>query len=151
MSKAKTERHCPYSPPTLRLKVVAASAQREFDASDGTKAKLIHAAVCDMTRAQKATVYGHKNIATIEAAANGQASVMVKNYTVRSDDTLALRQNAVIFRTAPIDVPAALITEAKQLIFPESPVMTIKDILSSPLKSMRTVKGDIVTVSLCVC
>ncbi|KAJ8048378.1 hypothetical protein HOLleu_00661 [Holothuria leucospilota] len=126
----------PYNPP---IKVVLATRSEKITyKKDGTDKDMMYLALCDSTGHIKATLY---DLSKVEAFSNG-STIMVRNYLVRNDHTIAITSKSQIFKSSPLQVPDAVMQQAVCSVRPPTPPpIPLKEVHSSPVKTMTSVQG----------
>lgn len=127
------------TPYQLPLKaVIATRSEVIMYKKDDADKKMMYLALCDLSGYVKATLYDPEKVARIE---NG-STVVVKNYIVRNDNTIALTSQTKLFKTSPLEIPENIMTEAINSVRPATPPpMAISEIMHSPVKTMTSVVG----------
>ncbi|KAJ8042544.1 hypothetical protein HOLleu_13626 [Holothuria leucospilota] len=112
---------------------------------DGTKKSMMYVGLCDHSGHIKAILY---DLAKLDKITN-LTTVIIKNFILRLDHTLALTTQTKIFKTAPLELPDHIITEATNSVHPPTPPpQPIKTVKTSPIKTTTSVKGSVKQVHL---
>ncbi len=74
-------------------------------------------------------------------------SVLLKTYTFRNG-ALSIRPNQLLYRTADVTVTDGARNATRQMVNPDSPKKTIREILMGPAREMATVEGVVVKVCI---
>lgn len=140
----KMKREGPYTPP-IKVKVGGVSRQREYTNSNGEEKKYVILGLADNTMAVKATLY---DTTKMENLIEG-SSVMLFNIILKSDKTITLTAKTKVGKVAPLHVEDDLLRTARELaIPPPSPEVPLREVERSPVKTMLSVSGQIVGVSI---
>ncbi|KAJ8027670.1 ATP-dependent DNA helicase PIF1 [Holothuria leucospilota] len=128
----------PYHPP---LKVVLATrSDRIFYKKGTTDKEMMYVALCDTTGHLKATLYEPSKLDNIT---NG-STIIIRNYMVRDDKTIAITSQSQIFKSSQLQVPENLLSQAISSVRPPTPPpIPIKEVHTSPVKTLTSVSGVI--------
>ncbi|KAJ8030338.1 ATP-dependent DNA helicase RRM3 [Holothuria leucospilota] len=127
----------PYHPP---LKVVLATrSDRIFYKKGTTDKEMMYVALCDTTGHLKATLYEPSKLDNIT---NG-STIIIRNYMVRDDKTIAITSQSQIFKSSQLQVPENLLSQAISVRPPTPPPIPIKEVHTSPVKTLTSVSGVI--------
>ncbi|KAJ8049987.1 hypothetical protein HOLleu_02983 [Holothuria leucospilota] len=128
----------PYHPP---LKVVLATrSDRIFYKKGTTDKEMMYVALCDTTGHLKATLYEPSKLDNIT---NG-STIIIRNYMVRDDKTIAITSQSQIFKSSQLQVPENLLSQAISSVRPPPPPpIPIKEVHTSPVKTLTSVSGVI--------
>lgn len=131
----------PYNPP---IKVVLATRSDQIVyKKDGVDKEMMYLALCDSTGYIKATLYEPSKI---EKFANG-STIMIRNYLVRNDKTMAITSHSQIFKSSHLEVPESILNQAISSVRPPTPPrVPIKEVHTSPVKTLTSVGGVIAQV-----
>ena len=101
--------------------------------------------VADETASVKLMVYGKDHHRRIKEG----SSYIFKELKIDGKDVKVVKVNASskVSETKPVFVPEEFEREAERLVYPESPLTSIKDIKSSPPQTYVSVEGTVSKVS----
>lgn len=78
-------------------------------------------------------------------------SVIILNYIFKTEPSegIVITKNSKVMKTASVEVSASLQTEAELIANPpQAKPLPIKQVKGSPVKSLVTVKGTVISVSI---
>lgn len=132
----------PYYPP---LKVILATRSEKITyKKDNVDKEMMYLGICDVTGHIKATLY---DLSQIDHFANG-SPIMIRNYLVRPDKTIAITSKSQIFRTGQLQVPDSILQQAVHSVRPPTPPpIPPKEVHSSPVKTITSIMGTVTQVS----
>lgn len=128
----------PYYPP---LKVILATRSEKITyKKDNVDKEMMYLGICDVTGHIKATLY---DLSQIDNFANG-SPIMIRNYLVRPDKTIAITSKSQIFRTGQLQVPDSILQQAVCSVRPPTPPpIPLKEVHSSPVKTITSIMGTV--------
>lgn len=142
----KMKREGPYVPP-ISVKICAISRQKEYVNADGEEKKYLILGIADTTMAAKCTLYDLTKVKDLEQG----KSAMLFNTIIKADNSITIISKSRVSRIGPITVPSEIENAAQVMANPPaSAEVTLKEIDKSPVKSMLSVRGQVVAVSIIV-
>ncbi|KAJ8050355.1 hypothetical protein HOLleu_03529 [Holothuria leucospilota] len=101
---------------------------------------MMYVALCDATGHLKVTLYEPSKLDNIT---NG-STIIIRNYMVRDDKTIAIPSQSQIFKSSNLQVPENLSSQAISSVRPPTaPPIPIKEVHVSPVKALTSVSGVI--------
>ncbi|XP_078121850.1 uncharacterized protein LOC144527577 [Sander vitreus] len=122
-------------------KVVQKSGLRTYKTKNKEKKVFFYLAVADKKASVKVMVYGKKRFQEIRE----QSSYLFKKLII-DEYGVKVTKSSKVAETSPVDVPEELAMEALKLIYPESPMYSIKEAKLSADKTDVTVEGTITEI-----
>lgn len=132
----------PYPTIMVRVCVIKVGHTATFNSSNGEKGF----SVADATEAMTATLSDETKFSQIREG----RSLTLRNFLVKGT-RLVLSKQTKIMAGQMVTVPKELSLKGISLITPQSPKKSLKEILDAPVKSISTVQGEVVKVSINVC
>ncbi|KAJ8050039.1 hypothetical protein HOLleu_03068 [Holothuria leucospilota] len=124
----------------IRGKIIAIGPEKDFITSSGEPRKFTQLGLATREKAIKVFHYAPEKIRMIKEG----NCVLIKNCNSRQDGHITLNSTSIMYMRANIDIPQAIIQDAKQLIHPpEARLVTIQEANASPVKSTVTLQGFI--------
>lgn len=139
----------PYSQP-LKVKVCGVSSTARYQVESGEKKEYCVIGIADHSMAMKATLYDISKKANL---AEG-TSVIVMNYIHKTEPTegIIIPKNTKVMKTFDVDVPTEIQRQGALIANPPpAETLTIKQVKRSPIKSLVSVKGTVISVSMNLC
>lgn len=144
LSKLKGSK--PYSQP-LKVKVCAVGTLQKYQVDSGEKKECFTVGLADATDALKGTVYDSSKLKILSPS----STVIVMNYIFKNDSepTVVITKNTKVLKTGAMEVPQGIMDKGEKIANPPPAVTRpIKDVKTSPVKSLVSVKGRVVSVSI---
>ena len=140
----KMKREGPYVPP-ISVKICGVSREKEYVNANGEEKKFVILGVADATMAVKCTLYDMTKLKDLEEG----KSAMLFNTIIKDDNAITLTSKSRVSRIGPVTVSTDIERVAKEIVNPPaSAEVTLKEVERSPVKSMLTIRGQIVAVSI---
>lgn len=132
----------PYYPP---MKVIVATrSEKIMYKKDNTDKEMMYLGLCDTSGHIKATLY---DLSKVDGLPNG-STVILRNYLVRPDKTLAITSKSQLFKSSQLQVPDDIIRQSVYSVRPPTPPpIPLKTVHSSPVKTVTSVTGVVTQVS----
>jgi hypothetical protein len=135
----------PYSVP-LKVKVAAVGQTQRYQTDSGERKEYLIVGLADTTDFIKAVVYDTSKLAGL----SDSSSVILMNYIYKNEAeaSVIITKNTKVMKTAPLDVPEYFLERAKSITNPPpAETLPLKDVKKSPVKTLVSVKGRIISVS----
>ncbi|XP_068587880.1 uncharacterized protein [Cebidichthys violaceus] len=123
-------------------KVVQKSGLRPYQTKDKARKCFFYLAVADETAGVKVKVYGKDRYDEIEVG----SSYLFSRSLIKEEKVIMVTKLSKVSQTRHVDVPEELEMEATRLIYPESPVYSIKDAKLSADKTKVSVEGTVTEI-----
>lgn len=136
----------PYPTTMVRVCVIKVGHTATFNSSNGEKGQMLNFSVADATEAMTATLSDETKFSQIREG----RSLTLRNFLVKGT-RLVLYKQTKIMAGQMVTVPKELSLKGIGIITPQSPKKSLKEILDAPVKSISTVQGEVVKVSIHVC
>lgn len=138
----KTNKDGPYSAP-VNVKICGVAGEKTYVNANGEEKKYAVLGVADSSMIAKCTLYDTSKLKVLQEG----NSVMLLNVIVKDNNSLTLTTKSRISKV--VKVSSERQKAAKEIAFPPmSSEVPLKDIEKSPIKSMLSVRGQIVAVSI---
>lgn len=137
----------PYSLP-LKLKVCAIGTNQKY-VTDGEKKEYTVVGLADTTDAIKGMVYDTSKLNNMQAS----ATIILMNYIFKNENegTVVITKTTKVLKKAQMDVPENLIEKGAAIANPPpAATLALRDVKRSPVKTLVSVKGRIISVSLII-
>lgn len=142
----KTGDSAPYPTTMVKVCIIKVGHIATFTSSNGEKGQMLNFSVADGTEAMTATLSDETKFSQIREG----RSLTLRNFLIKGT-RLVLSKQTKIMAGQMVTVPKELSIKGTSLITPQSPQKTLKEILDAPVKSIWTVQGEVVKVSINVC
>lgn len=139
----KSKGDSPYPTTMVKVNVVKVGHTASFTSSSGDKAAMLNFSVSDGTEAMIATLSDESQFGKVREG----RSLTIRNFLVKGN-RLVLSKMTKIMAGQTIQVPEILKTKAVTLIIAVSPSKTLKEVEESPVRTIMTVKGEIIKVNI---
>lgn len=136
----------PYAQP-LKVKVCAVGSIQKYQVDSGEKKECVTIGLGDATDAIKGTVYDTTKLKTLSA----NSTVIVMNYIFKNEGepAVVITKNTKVMKTGTMEVPLDVLEKGERIENPPPAVTRpIKAVKTSPVKSLVSVKGRVVSVSI---
>lgn len=136
-----------YSLP-LKLKVCAIGSTQKY-VTDGEKKEYTVVGLADTTDAIKGMVYDSSKLINMQAS----ATIILMNYIFKNENeaTVVITKTTKVLKTAHMDVPEHLMEKGAAIANPPpAATLALRDVKRSPVKTLVSVKGRIISVSLII-
>jgi hypothetical protein len=131
----------------INVKICGVTKENEYVNANGEGKKYVIIGVADSTMIAKCTLYVMSKLKDLQVG----NSIMLLNIIVKENNSLTLTVKSRISKIGEVKVSEERFQAAKEIAHPPiSPEMPLKDIEKSPVKSMMSVRGQIVAVSICI-
>lgn len=144
IKKLKASKPKPYSNP-LKVKVIGVGDKSTYTTADGKEKKLVPLGVADKEDSIKVSLYEVDKLQLLKAG----ECVVLSNYVYRVDPHPTIVVTAVtrVMKTSSFAVPEDVETTAKAIANPApAKIITIQDAKRSPIKSLVSIKGRVISV-----
>lgn len=139
----KLKRDGPYVPP-VTVRVCGVSAEKQYVNQSGEEKRLVYVGVVDSTMAVKCTFCDREMLRNMAVG----TTVMLMNMIVKPDNSITITSKSRVCKTGPVSVSAELERAALELaVPPTSPESPLIDVEKSPVKTMMSIRGQVVAVS----
>lgn len=140
----KTNKDGPYSAP-VNVKICGVAGEKTYVNANGEEKKYAVLGVADSSMIAKCTLYDTSKLKVLQEG----NSVMLLNVIVKDNNSLTLTTKSRISKVGDVKVSSERQKAAREIAFPPmSSEVPLKDIEKSPIKSMLSVRGQIVAVSI---
>ncbi|KAL7389297.1 hypothetical protein ABVT39_001228 [Epinephelus coioides] len=126
----------------IAAKVVQKSGLRTYKTKAKEKKCLFYLGVADETGCIKMTVYGKDHDKKLK-----EGSSYLFRKLIQDESGLKVTTSSIVSQTRSVNVPEQLEMEAQKLIYPESPVYSIKEAKSAADKTEVTVEGTVTEIN----
>lgn len=110
-----------------------------FTNANGEKGSILNFSIADGTEAMLVTLSDEAKMPTIKEG----RTLQIRNFIVKGS-RLVLSKQSKIMAGPSVQVPESLKEKAVTIIMPPSPTKTLKDAMSSPVREILTVQGQII-------
>lgn len=136
----KTKKDGPYSAP-VNVKICGVAGEKSYVNANGEEKKYAVLGVADSSMIAKCTLYDTSKLKVLQEG----NSVMLLNVIVKDNNSLTLTTKSRISKVGDVKVSSERQKAAREIAFPPmSSEVPLKDIEKSPIKSMLSVRGQIV-------
>ncbi|XP_049897339.1 uncharacterized protein LOC126388324 isoform X1 [Epinephelus moara] len=125
----------------IAAKVVQKSGLRTYRTKAKEKKCLFYLGVADETGSIKMTVYGKDHDKKLK-----EGSSYLFRKLIQDESGPKVTTSSIVSQTRSVDVPEQLEMEAQKLIYPESPVYSIKEAKSAADRTEVTVEGTVTDI-----
>lgn len=133
----------PYAQP-LKVKVCAVGNIQNYQIDSGEKKECVTVGMGDATDAIKGTLYDTSKLKTL----TGDSTVILMNYIFKNEGepAIVITKNTKVLKTGTMEVPQDILEKGKRIANPPPAVTRpIKAVKTSPVKSLVSVKGRVVS------
>lgn len=137
----------PYSVP-IKVRVCAIGTRQKYQTDSGEKKDYAIVGLGDTTDVIKGVVYDSSKLSTGTLQEN--SSVILMNYIFKNETepAIVITKNTKVMKTAQVNVPNSLVERAVAIANPPpAATMALKNVKTSPIKTLVSVKGRIISVS----
>ena len=134
----------PYTQP-LKVNVCHIGTSQLYTTDAGERREYAAVGLADTTDAIKAMVYDKVHLATMKV----EVTIILMNYIFKNEEQhIIITKNSKVLKTGVVEVPDDKCAKAVLLANPPTADhRLIRDVKSSPLKTLVTIQGRIVSVS----
>ena len=136
----KNSRAVPYSD-GITIKVVKRGHIAKFTDSNGQEGELLNFSIADSSGAMLATLSDKTKHARIVEG----RTLFIRDFILKGGK-VAMSHKTTIMNNPRMEIPPSIEESAVQLIMPPSPVKKVAEAKTSPLRSICSIKGQIVKV-----
>lgn len=136
----KNSRAVPYSD-GITIKVVKRGHIAKFTDSNGQEGELLNFSIADSSGAMLATLSDKTKHARIVEG----RTLLIRDFILKGGK-VAMSHKTTIMNNPRMEIPPSIEESALQLIMPPSPVKKVAEAKTSPLRSICSIKGQIVKV-----
>lgn len=126
----------------VNVKICGVAGEKTYVNANGEEKKFAVLGVADSSMIAKCTLYDTSKLKVLQEG----NSVMLLNVIVKDNNSLTLTTKSRISKVGDVKVSSERQKAAREIAFPPmSSEVPLKDIEKSPIKSMLSVRGQIVT------